>query len=129
MTTTHILTAVATALAIATAAPRAHHASAAEFDGNKPVKLVGTITKVEWINPHTWIYISVKGPDGSVVEWKVQGGSPNGLLRRGVKRAALLPGTVIAVEGARAKDGTPKVNGRRVTLADGQALSFDFAPQ
>lgn len=118
-----ILTAVAVALTLATAA-RAHHASAAEFDGNKPVRLVGTITKVEWINPHSWIYISVKEPDGSVVEWKVQGGSPNGLLRRGVKRDALQPGTVIVVEGARAKDGTPKVNGRRLTLADGQALPF-----
>lgn len=119
-----ILTALAVTLTFAAAAPRAHHASAAEFDGNKPVRLVGTITKVEWINPHSWIHISVKESDGSVVEWKVQGGSPNGLLRRGVKRDALLPGTVIVVEGARAKDGTPKVNGRRITLADGQALPF-----
>lgn len=124
MNAQQVLTAVAVALAIATAAPRAHHASAAEFDGNKPVRLVGTITKVEWINPHAWIHINVKEPDGSVVEWKVQGGSPNGLLRRGVKRDLLQPGTVIVVEGARAKDGTPKVNGRRLTLADGQALPF-----
>ena len=129
MKATQILTAVAAALTMTTAAPRAHHASAAEFDDTKPVTLTGTITKVEWINPHSWIYVSVTGPDGSVVEWKVQGGSPNGLLRRGVKRDVLRPGMVIAVEGARAKDGTPKVNGRRVTLADGQALSFDFALQ
>ena len=124
-----ILAAVTAALAMTTATPRAHHASAAEFDGTKPVTLTGTITKVEWINPHAWIYVSVKGPDGGVVEWKVQGGSPNGLLRRGLKRDALQPGTVIVVEGSRAKDGTPKVNGRRVTLADGKALFFDYPPQ
>jgi hypothetical protein len=86
--------------------------------------LVGTITMVEWINPHAWIHINVKESDGSVVEWKVQGGSPNGLVRRGVKRDVLQPGMVIVVEGARAKDGTPKLNGRRITLADGQALPF-----
>ena len=106
----------------------AHHASAAEFDGSKPVTLTGTITKVEWVNPHAWIPIDVTGPDGQVVTWKVEGGSPNVLVRRGLDRTVLLPGTVIVVEGARARDGTPRVNGRRITLADGRMLFLDLTP-
>lgn len=107
----------------------AHHASAAEFDGNKPVALQGTITKVAWVNPHSWIYIDVKGADGTVVEWKIEGGSPNVLLRRGFTRTSLQPGTVILVEGFQAKDGTAKANGRQVTLADGKKLFLDDSPR
>ena len=107
----------------------AHHASAAEFDGSKPVKLQGTITKVEWINPHAWIHIDVRGADGTVVSWKVEGGSPNVLLRRGMNPESLKPGMVIVVEGALAKDGTPKVNGRNVTFPDGRKLFLQAATQ
>ena len=103
----------------------AHHASAAEFDGNKPVTLEGAITRVEWVNPHAWIHIEVKSPDGTVVEWKIEGGSPNVLLRRGFTKASLQPGTMILVEGFLAKDGTAKANGRQVTLADGKKLFFN----
>ncbi|MBM3778287.1 MAG: hypothetical protein FJW23_08610 [Acidimicrobiia bacterium] len=100
----------------------AHHSSAAEFDANKPVELTGVITKVEWINPHAWIHIDVKGADGAVEAWKIEGGSPNVLFRRGVTEDSLMPGTVIVVEGARARDGSLRANGRNVTFPDGRKL-------
>src|SRR5262245_1041702 len=80
----------------------AHHAFAAEFDGSKPVTLQGTVTKMEWINPHAWLHIDVKGSDGKVVNWMVEGGAPNALLRRGWNRNSVVPGTVVTVEGFRA---------------------------
>src|SRR6476469_11255291 len=83
----------------------AHHAFAAEFDAKKPVKLRGTVTKMEWINPHSWIHIDVKTPDGKVESWMVEGGAPNALLRRGWNKYSLPPGTEILVEGFQAKDG------------------------
>jgi len=104
----------------------AHHAFAAEFDGNKPVNLEGAITRVEWINPHTWIHIAVKKPDGSTQEWMVEGGTPNTLLRRGVTRDSLVIGTVIVVRGYQSKDAlcepTCRANGRDVTFPDGRKL-------
>jgi len=100
----------------------AHHAFSAEFDANKPIKLVGTVTKVEWINPHAWIHIDVKRPDGTVEEWMIEGGTPNTLFRRGVTKNSLPAGTVIVVDGYQSKDGTLKGNGRDLTLPDGRKL-------
>jgi len=112
----------AAGLLLAAAPVWAHHAFAAEFDAKKPVKLTGPVTKVEWINPHAWIHIDVKGPDGKVINWMVEGGSPNTLLRRGFTRNSLEIGTVIVVDGYQAKDGTNRANGRDITFPDGKKL-------
>jgi hypothetical protein len=100
----------------------AHHSFAAEFDAKKPVKLTGTVTKMEWINPHAWIHIEVKNADGSVTAWMVEAGAPNALLRRGWTKNSLLPGTEIVVEGYQAKDGANRANGRDITFKDGKKL-------
>ena len=100
----------------------AHHAFAAEFDAAKPLKLRGIVTKVEWINPHAWIHIDVKKPDGSAEQWMIEGGTPNTLFRRGVNKNSLPPGTEILVDGYQAKDGTMKANGRDITFPDGRKL-------
>jgi hypothetical protein len=111
------------ALLIATAAPViAHHSFAAEFDANKSVKIKGTVVKLEWINPHTWIHIDVTGPDGKVERWVVEGGAPNALLRRGWTKNSLPPGIEITVEGFQAKDGANRANGRDITFPDGTKL-------
>jgi hypothetical protein len=100
----------------------AHHAFAAEFDAQKPVKLKGTVAKVEFINPHSWIHMDVKDTDGKVTRWMVEGGSPNALFRRGVTKDALPQGTEISVDGYQAKDGSNRANGRDITFADGRKL-------
>jgi hypothetical protein len=100
----------------------AHHAFSAEFDATKPVKFVGTVTKMLWVNPHAWIYVDVKKPDGSVDEWMVEAGTPNTLLRRGFTKESLQPGTEIVVDGYQSKDGSRRANGRDVTLPNGQTL-------
>ena len=100
----------------------AHHAFAAEFDANKSVKLRGTVTKMEWINPHAWIHIDVKGSDGKTTEWMIEAGAPNGLLRRGFTKASLPAGTEVVVEGWQAKDGSNRANGSDLTFADGRKL-------
>ena len=100
----------------------AHHAFAAEFDAKKPLKLEGKVTKMEWINPHAWIHIDVKGEDGTVEKWMIEGGTPNTLFRRGFTKNSLLPGTDIIVDGYQAKDGSRKANGRDLTLPGGQKL-------
>lgn len=100
----------------------AHHAFAAEFDAKKPVKLEGKVTKMEWINPHAWIHIDVKGEDGKIEKWMIEGGTPNTLLRRGFTKNSLLPGTDIVVDGYQAKDGSLKANGRDLTLPGGRKL-------
>ena len=100
----------------------AHHAFSAEFDGNKPVKLTGTVTKMEWVNPHAWIHIDVKKPDGTVEKWMIEGGTPNTLVRRGLRKTDLPAGTVIVVNGYRAKDGANRANGTNLTLPDGRQL-------
>jgi hypothetical protein len=100
----------------------AHHAFAAEYDAKRPVKFQGTVTKMEWINPHAWIHVDVKKPDGSVEAWMIEFGTPNTLLRRGFTRDSLKPGTVIVVDGYGSKDGSLHANGRDVTLPDGRTL-------
>jgi hypothetical protein len=100
----------------------AHHAFAAEFDVNKPMKLQGTLVKWEMINPHSWFHIDVKGPDGSVITWMIEGGSPNQLIRQGVTKHTLAVGTPLVIETYLAKDGTNKAVGRNFTLPDGRRL-------
>ena len=100
----------------------AHHAFSAEFDAQKPVKLKGTVAKVELINPHSWIHIDVKDANGATVRWMIEGGTPNTLLRRGLTKASLPEGTEIVVDGYRAKNGSNRANGRDVTFPDGRKL-------
>ena len=100
----------------------AHHAFAAEFDGNKPIQLKGTITKMEWVNPHAWIYVTVKKPDGTTENWMIEGGTPNTLVRRGLRKTDVQAGTEIVVDGYRAKDGSLRANGKNITLPDGRQL-------
>jgi len=122
MRLTHIVTAAAFALALSAATARAHHSFSAEFDVNKPITLQGTVTKVSWINPHTWIYIDVKKPDGTVENWGIEAGTPNTLFRLGFTREALPVGTEIVVSGYEARDGAKRANGRDMTLPDGRKL-------
>jgi hypothetical protein len=104
------------------AAVSAHHSFAAEFDANQPIQLRGTVVRVEWINPHTWIHMDVKKPDGAVERWMIEGGTPNTLLRRGIKKDSLPQGTEIMVDGYKAKNGSNRANGRDVTFPDGRKL-------
>ena len=102
---------------------RAHHSFAAEFDASKPVKVTGTVTKIEWMNPHVWFFADVKDESGEVTNWGVEMGSPNGLMRAGWSRTSMKLGDVVSVEGSRAKDGSNNVNARAVTLGStGQKL-------
>ena len=120
---TPLCIAAAGMLALAAGAPlAAHHSFAAEFDGTKPVTLKGTVARMEWINPHAWLHVDVKGGDGKVVSWMVEGGAPNALLRRGWNKNSVLPGTAVIVDGFRARDGSYRANGREVTLPDGKKL-------
>ena len=100
----------------------AHHAFAAEFDANKPIKFKGTVSKMEWINPHAWIHVDVKGDDGKVTTWMIEAAAPNSLLRRGFTKYSLLAGTEIVVEGFQAKDGSNRANGSVITFTDGRKL-------
>jgi hypothetical protein len=113
---------VVAGVAAVTAPVLAHHAFSAEFDATKAVKLQGPVTKVELVNPHAWIHMSVKKTDGTSEEWMVEGGTPNTLQRRGITRDSIKIGTVIIVEGYQAKDGTLKANGRNLTFPDGRTL-------
>lgn len=111
------------ALLLSASPARAHHAFAAEFDEKKPVKFLdATVTKVELINPHSWIHVDVKMPDGTVENWAIEAGSPNILMRRGITRFTLKAGDKINVEGYQSKDGSHRANGRDLTLPNGQKL-------
>ena len=100
----------------------AHHSFAAEFDAAQPVTLRGTITKMEWINPHSWLHIDVKNDDGTTTPWMIEGATPNTLLRRGFSRDAVKAGTEITIVGYRAKNGANRANGRDLILPDGSRL-------
>jgi hypothetical protein len=119
-----LVVAGASLLIMAGAMPaRAHHAFAAEFDADKPVKLTGAVTKLEWTNPHAWIYVDVKDKGGVVENWAFELASPNGLMRNGWTRFSLKPGDVVTVEGTRAKNGSTKANAQAVIMAStGQKL-------
>ena len=104
------------------ASVQAHHAFAAEFDASKPVRLRGTITKMEWINPHAWMHLDVEKEDGTVESWMIEAGPPGALVRRGWSKDSVIPGTEVLVEGYQAIDGAFRANGRDVTFPDGRRL-------
>jgi len=112
----------AAALLLAAVPVWAHHAFSAEFDATKPIKFHGTVTKMEWINPHAWIHIDVKADDGKVTPWMIEAAAPNALLRRGWNKNSLVAGTEILVEGYQAKDGAYRANGSIITFTDGRKL-------
>ena len=122
MRKTLVVVLTAGALLLAAVPAWAHHAFAAEFDADQPVKFKGTVTKMEWVNPHAWIHIDVKGADGKVTEWMIEAAAPNALLRRGWTKASLVKGTEILVDGFRAKDGANRANGSVITFTDGKKL-------
>ena len=109
-------------LAVTAVPVLAHHSAVAEYDLEKQVKVQGTVTRVEWSNPHIWFYVDVKNPDGSVTNWGFSGGAPGVLQRRGISRTAMKPGDVVKVEGFRAKDGSTNGSGNTVTFEDGRRV-------
>jgi hypothetical protein len=120
-TTSNVL--AATLLIAAVALPgHAHHSFSAEFDEAKPVTLQGKVTKMEWINPHSWIHIDVVGQDGKAVPWMIEAGTPNTMVRRGFTRDSLKAGTEIVVQGFLSKDGANRANGFSITFTDGRRL-------
>ena len=123
----HYVLAIVAAVLMAAATMSAHHSFAAEFDATRPVKFQGTVIKMEWINPHPWIHIEVKGPDGKETVWMIETAAPNSLLRRGFNKNSLPAGSVITVEGFQARDGSNRANGRELAFADGRKLFLSSA--
>ena len=119
-----IITAAAALLALAVPAV-AHHSFAAEFDAERPVTVKGTVTKMDWVNPHSWIYVDVKQDSGSVVNWRFEMGPPNALLRMGWRKDSVPAGTAVEIQGFRAKSGEPVANAKQVRLPDGRELYID----
>ena len=119
----HVLLVVAIGVVAASARPDAHHSFAAEFDASKAIRVTGTLTKVEWTNPHIYFYLEVKDEAGASVKWTCESASPGALSRRGFKRGDLKLGDTIVVDGYRAKNGANLMDARRVTLADGRIVS------
>lgn len=118
-----VLGTAAAGIAVAgSVALEAHHAFAAEFDARKSVTLKGAVTRVEWVNPHVWIHVDVKKPDGKTESWAIEAGTPNVLFRRGVTKQSLKAGTEVVIDGYQAKDGSRRANGREVKMADGSKL-------
>lgn len=120
MRTRILISTIGVTLCLATGSLLAHHAFSAEFDANRPVNLRGTVTKTEWINPHSWIHIDVKSADGKVSSWAIECGAPNALLRRGLNKTSIPAGTQLVIDGYQAKDGSTTANARDITLPDGQ---------
>jgi len=116
-----LIAAMAATVLVALSA-HAHHAFSAEFDSDRPIMLEGTVTKWEWINPHAWINVDVVNDDGETVAWRIEGGAPNALIRRGWTKDSLPPGTEIVIEGFLARDGSNRASGRSITFTDGSSL-------
>jgi hypothetical protein len=110
------------AIIVTSASLWAHHSFAAEFDGTKPIKLSGTVTRFDMVNPHSWIYIDVKSENGSIVNWKFETASPSNLYRRGFKKDTIKPGMQVTLEGYLAKDGSPTANGQKLHMPDGAVI-------
>ncbi len=120
---TNLVVVLAAVVLVATAVSlRAHHAFSAEFDANKPLMFKGTISKMEWTNPHVWLHLDVKKPDGSIETWAFEAGTPTVLFRRGVTKESVKAGLEVAVDGYQAKDGSHRANGRDLTFADGRKM-------
>ena len=119
---TRMATAVAVALLLGAGSVAAHHAFSAEFDANRPIHFQGTVTKVEWINPHTWIHMDIQMDNGTTERWMIEGGNPHNLFRRGFDKDVIQIGMEIVVDGYGSKDGTRRANGRDLTLPDGRTL-------
>jgi hypothetical protein len=117
-----VLVVAGVALVAAALPASAHHAFASEFDAKKPVKFTATVTKMEWINPHAWMHVAVKKPDGTVENWMIEAGSPNSLFRRGINKDTVRVGMQVVVDGYQARDGSRRANGRDVTLPEGRKL-------
>ena len=117
-----VLAVVGVALVSAAAPARAHHSFASEFDAQKPVKFTATVTKMEWINPHAWMHVAVKKPDGTVENWMIEAGSPNSLFRRGVNKDTVRVGMEVIVDGYQARDGSLRANGLDFRLPEGGKL-------
>ena len=118
----HVVAIVSVLLGSMQTAVLAHHSFAAEYDASKPIKLKGTVTRMDWINPHSWIHLDVKKADGAVENWMVEVGAPNAMFRRGFRKDSLPVGTEVVVDGYQARDNSLKANGKELTLPDGRRL-------
>jgi hypothetical protein len=120
MTTRRLVSIIGLVLFLGAASLAAHHAFSSEFDANRPLILHGTVTMTEWVNPHSWIHIDVKGSDGKVASWAIECGAPNSLLRRGLNKTSIPAGTELVIDGYQARDGSTTANAKDITLPDGR---------